>query len=128
MRKNCLRHLEDVQALLMISYEEHKPQKLQTPEDPVQHTSQAANTDIRITNFALNQTLFPDGNTDVDTEIQRRTVSLKSKEIRILIAGQYAFFCRGFLCWLLLISVGVLLVNAPDEGKPSKNHFGWPPV
>ena len=20
------------------------------------------------------------------------------------------------------------IVKAPDEGKPSKNHFGWPPV
>ena len=22
----------------------------------------------------------------------------------------------------------IILVKAPDEGKPSKNHFGWPPV
>ena len=87
MRENCLRHLENVQSFFMTGYEENKLQKQQTQEDPVQQTNQAVDTDIRITNFALNQTLYPDGNTDVNTEIQRRTVLLRSKEIRILIAG-----------------------------------------
>ena len=36
----------------------------------------------------------------------------------------YAFIYRKFVGhWL-----DYAIVEAPDEEKPSKNHFGWPPV
>ena len=90
MKENCLRHLEEIQALLMTSTGENddRKQQQQTQEHHARSPRHAADTDSLITTIALNQTMYPHGNADVDTEIQSRKVSLRNREIRILIAGQ----------------------------------------
>ena len=41
-----------------------------------------------VTRTVINQILFPEGDTDVEKELERREHDVKEREIRILIAGQ----------------------------------------
>ena len=91
MRENCLGYLEDIISLLMVTHGANGSRRDQTQTNTANAMSLVADKDTHITNFALNQTLYPDGQTDVNTEIEKRVDSLRSKEIRILIAGLYGF-------------------------------------
>lgn len=72
-----------------------KQQQQRQQDSRNQKHKQTEETDKLITLIALNQKLYPDGFTDVETEIERKETSLRKKEIRILIAGEY--FMRDLL-------------------------------